>query len=78
MKDSKGCLNDVLVFDFRVTFFIPKSAEGSKVGVDVDGVRVAGEAVEGGLVGARLHGSEGLLGSDSNSARTLTEGKDLL
>ena len=54
MKDSKGCLNDVLVFDFRVTFFIPKSAEGSKVGVDVDGVRVAGEAVEGGLVGGRL------------------------
>ena len=37
-----------------VTFFIPKSAEGSKVGVDVDGVRVAGEAVEGGLVGGRL------------------------
>ena len=36
-----------------VTFFIPKSAKGSKVGVDVDGVRVAGEAVEGGLVGGR-------------------------
>ena len=58
---------------------VPKSAEGREVGVDVDGVRVAGEAVEGGLVGGRLHGNEeGLLGSDSNSALTLTEVKDLL
>ena len=57
---------------------LPKSAEGREVGVDVDGVGVAGEAVEGGLVGARLHGNEGLLGSDSNSALALTEVKDLL
>ena len=57
---------------------VPESAESRKVWVDVDGVGVAGEAVEGGLVGGRLHGSEGLLGSDWNSALTLTEVKDML
>ena len=34
---------------------LPKSAEGREVGVDVDGVGVAGEAVERRLVGGRLH-----------------------
>ena len=38
---------------------LPKSAEGREVGVDVDGVGVAGEAVQRRLVGGRLHSKYG-------------------
>ena len=53
-KSISNLINWPISTEFSHAHVAPESAESGKVGVDVHRVGVAGEAVQGGLVGRRL------------------------